>query len=276
MSAVADTVVVRLAAARRADRVRRRAGLVPVAVRPAPRAGLPRLRHRPDRRRPRGRSRRGTSLRRAAAATSAARLAVTDAACAHQGRVLVGSFLFVLGFTAVFVSFGALFGGLGAALLRVPGRDHPRARRRHDRRVGLVFIGFVPGLQREWRLHRRAVGRAGGRAAARRALRPRLDPVHRPDARRRADPRFHRGERRPRRAADAAYCLGLGLPFLLVGLLVPPRAGRDRLCEAPLASPVMRIGGGMLVLIGRAAGHRAVGRPQSGCARGRAASGCSL
>ncbi len=34
----------------------------------------------------------------------------TDLAEAKRGRVLLGTTLFVLGFTAVFVSFGALFG----------------------------------------------------------------------------------------------------------------------------------------------------------------------
>ena len=33
-----------------------------------------------------------------------------------RGKVLLGSFLFVLGFSAVFVSFGAIFGGLGNTL----------------------------------------------------------------------------------------------------------------------------------------------------------------
>ncbi len=35
---------------------------------------------------------------------------------ASRGKVLLGSFLFVLGFSAVFVSFGAIFGGLGNQL----------------------------------------------------------------------------------------------------------------------------------------------------------------
>src|SRR3954464_9418585 len=34
----------------------------------------------------------------------------------HRGRVLAGSLLFVLGFSAVFVSLGALFGDLGRTL----------------------------------------------------------------------------------------------------------------------------------------------------------------
>ena len=39
---------------------------------------------------------------------------------AKRGRLLLGTSLFVLGFTAVFVSLGALFGGLGAVLLDMP------------------------------------------------------------------------------------------------------------------------------------------------------------
>nr|MCH9677488.1 cytochrome c biogenesis protein CcdA [Actinomycetes bacterium] len=35
----------------------------------------------------------------------------------RKGRVLLGSILFVLGFSVVFVSYGALFGGAGALLL---------------------------------------------------------------------------------------------------------------------------------------------------------------
>ena len=35
---------------------------------------------------------------------------------AKKSKIILGSVLFVLGFTAVFVSFGALFGGLGALI----------------------------------------------------------------------------------------------------------------------------------------------------------------
>ena len=47
---------------------------------------------------------------------------------ASGGRMLTGSLLFVLGFSFVFVSFGALIGGVGEWLLRVPAADHDRAR----------------------------------------------------------------------------------------------------------------------------------------------------
>ncbi|MDH4159932.1 MAG: cytochrome c biogenesis protein CcdA, partial [Actinomycetota bacterium] len=39
-----------------------------------------------------------------------------DLAEARRGRLLLGTALFIAGFTAVFVSFGALFGGLGSVL----------------------------------------------------------------------------------------------------------------------------------------------------------------
>ena len=38
----------------------------------------------------------------------------------RKGRVLLGSILFVLGFSVVFVSYGALFGGMGSLLLSIP------------------------------------------------------------------------------------------------------------------------------------------------------------
>lgn len=55
----------------------------------------------------------------------------------NRGKVLLGSFLFVLGFSAVFVSFGAIFGGLGNTL-----SAHEEF---ISRILGLVtiFLGFI-------------------------------------------------------------------------------------------------------------------------------------
>src|SRR4051794_25452974 len=44
-------------------------------------------------------------------------VAVQDLGSARRGRMLLGSSLFVLGFTTVFVTGGALFGGLGGRLI---------------------------------------------------------------------------------------------------------------------------------------------------------------
>ena len=71
-----------------------------------------------------------------------------------RGRAFVGSLAFVLGFTLVFVSVGALFGGLGAAL-----KAHERVLEEVGGVVtiglGFFFAGWWPSklLQRERRIH---------------------------------------------------------------------------------------------------------------------------
>lgn len=69
---------------------------------------------------------------------------------ARRGRVLLGTSLFVLGFAAVFVSFGAAFGYAGSNLV-----DHVDA---VNRVLGVItillgcsFLGLLPGAQREFR-----------------------------------------------------------------------------------------------------------------------------
>ena len=79
-------------------------------------------------------------------------LSGADLADARRGRMLTGSFLFVLGFSFVFVSFGALIGGVGEWLFT------------YERQItivlgcltivlGLVFLGVVPWMQRDYRIH---------------------------------------------------------------------------------------------------------------------------
>jgi cytochrome c-type biogenesis protein len=68
----------------------------------------------------------------------------------RRGRMLAGATLFVLGFTAVFVTLSAAFGGLGHVLIahqvtitRILGVVTIG--------LGLVFVGWFPGSDREWR-----------------------------------------------------------------------------------------------------------------------------
>jgi cytochrome c-type biogenesis protein len=76
----------------------------------------------------------------------------SGAAGERRGRMLLGSVLFVLGFSVVFVALGTLSGALGAWLVTW----------RHTITwvlglltivLGLAFAGLVPLLQREWRVH---------------------------------------------------------------------------------------------------------------------------
>ena len=72
-----------------------------------------------------------------------------------RGRAVAGSVAFVVGFALVFVSFGALFGGLGSAL-----RTHQRSLEVVfgilTILLGLFFAGWWPAswLQRDRRVHR--------------------------------------------------------------------------------------------------------------------------
>ena len=72
-----------------------------------------------------------------------------------RGRAVLGAVAFVVGFALVFVSFGALFGGLGSTL-----RTHQRTLEEVFGVVtvmlGLFFAGWWPSswLQRERRVHR--------------------------------------------------------------------------------------------------------------------------
>ena len=71
----------------------------------------------------------------------------------RRGQVLAGSLLFVLGFSVVFVSYGVLFGGAGALLLEYADVIN-RVLGVVVIAMGLAFLGVIPGLQREFRMHR--------------------------------------------------------------------------------------------------------------------------
>ena len=71
----------------------------------------------------------------------------------RRGRVLLGSLLFVLGFSIVFVSYGVAFGSIGSVLLQYQ-EPINRVLGVIVIVMGLVFLGVIPGMQREWRLHR--------------------------------------------------------------------------------------------------------------------------
>ncbi|CAN5349898.1 cytochrome c biogenesis protein CcdA [soil metagenome] len=165
-------------------------------------------------------------------------------------RVVTGALLFVLGFTAVFVSFGALFGGLGRLLL-----EHQTVINRVlgvlTIALGVAFLGRIPGLQREWRIHRLpGAGLAGAPVLGvvfglgwTPCLGPTLGAVN----------TLAYTEASAGRGAilGLAYCLGLGLPFVLTAL-----GARSMLRVSAFArrhaGTVMRIGGVLLIVLGLA------------------------
>src|SRR5689334_2966706 len=80
-------------------------------------------------------------------------LSGADLESARRGRMVLGGTLFVLGFSFVFVSFGTLFGAVGDWLFTYQ-RPISIALGVLTIVLGLAFVGVVPWLQRDLRVHR--------------------------------------------------------------------------------------------------------------------------
>ena len=166
----------------------------------------------------------------------------------RRSRVLLGSVLFVLGFSVVFVSYGALFGGLGSVLLRYEDII-TRVMGVIVIAMGLAFMGVVPWFQREYRMLRAPTwGLAGAPLLGvlfglgwTPCIGPTLTAVQ----------SLALAEASALRGAilSFAYCIGLGLPFIAFGLLID-RAARATAFIRRHYAWIMRIGGGMLVVAG--------------------------
>jgi len=166
----------------------------------------------------------------------------------RQRRMVGGALLFVLGFTAVFVATGALFGTLGSSIT-VHRLLLERVFGVVTIAMGLVFLGRFRFLQREAKLHRLPpagllgaplLGLTFGLAWTP-CLTPTFGAVYAMAA---SEGTAGRGA-----LLSAAYCLGLGVPFLLVAaglgwvsgaLAVVRRHGRL----------VSQVGGAVLILMG--------------------------
>ena len=175
-------------------------------------------------------------------------LAGADLESAKRGRMLAGSLLFVLGFSFVFVSYGALFGGLGDWLWEY-----------QDQityvlggviiLLGIAFLGAVPWLQRDWRFHRvPAVGLAAAPLLGimfglgwTPCIGPTLGAI--------TSLSLNEGSAARGALLGAAYCLGLGVPFIAAALAYRRMLGTVRWVRKHQAW-VTRIGGLMLIVVG--------------------------
>jgi cytochrome c-type biogenesis protein len=166
----------------------------------------------------------------------------------HRWRIVLGAALFVLGFSAVFVSEGALFGGLGSQLAV------------HQRAVdivlglltvllGLAFLGLIPGMQRDLRFH--VLPKAGLAGAPllgvlfgvgwTPCLGPTLGAVQ--------TLAFTEASAVRGAILTFGYCLGLGIPFVLTAVAMRQAMGAFDAVKRHYQL-VLRIGGGLLIVIG--------------------------
>lgn len=176
----------------------------------------------------------------------------TDLAQARRGRMLLGAGLFVLGFTAVFVSGGALFGGFGATL-----QEHRPVISKVlgvlTILLGLAFMGALGPLSRltsrELRIQRRpSVGLAGAPMLGvlfgigwTPCIGPTLAAVQ--------TLAFSEASAGRGALLTVAYCLGLGVPFVVAAVAFRRTLGAFGWVKRHYAW-VMGTGGVMLVVVG--------------------------
>ncbi|WP_043264983.1 cytochrome c biogenesis protein CcdA [Streptomyces sp. CT34] len=173
----------------------------------------------------------------------------TDLAEARRGRMLAGASLFVLGFTAVFVSTGALFGFFGQNLQSYKDTIS-RVLGVLMILLGLAFAGVLKRFgQRELRFHKKpAMGLAGAPVIGMLfgvgwtpCLGPTLTAVNTLS--------LYQASAVRGALLTVAYCLGLGLPFIAVALAFRRVLGAFGWVKRHYVW-VMRIGGGMMVALG--------------------------
>jgi len=175
-------------------------------------------------------------------------LSGVDLENARRGRMLLGSFLFVLGFSFVFVAYGALFGSLGEWLITYT-RQLSIVLGLLTILLGVAFIGVVPWLQRDVRVHKvPAVGLAAAPLLGvlfglgwTPCIGPTLTAV--------TALALNEGTAGRGALLSLAYSIGLGLPFLIAGVAFRRMLGAVRWVRRHQLW-VTRFGGALLIVVG--------------------------
>jgi len=164
-----------------------------------------------------------------------------------KGRVLLGSSLFVLGFSVLFVSYGALFGGLGARIA-VHEEIITRVLGVFTIGLGVIFAGAFPMMP----TLRPRISTTGGLVGApilgflfgvgwTPCIGPALATVQ--------TLAFSESSAFRGAVLSLSYCLGLGLPFIATGLFFD-RSARLRNFLTRNGRAISLIGGIFLIAIG--------------------------
>jgi len=165
-----------------------------------------------------------------------------------RSRAAWGSIIFVSGFSVVFISYGALFGGIGQLLL-----EYQRTIQMIMGVVvvilGLGFLGAIPAIQRDIRIHRVPTGTLFGAFLLGALFAIGWTPCIGPTLA--AVQGMALTEASAVRGAilSAAYCLGLGLPFVFIALFFE-RSIRTVKVLRKHSRGIMYFGGVMLIVIG--------------------------
>ncbi|WP_326561508.1 cytochrome c biogenesis CcdA family protein [Micromonospora sp. NBC_01796] len=169
---------------------------------------------------------------------------------AVKGRVLAGTMLFIAGFTVVYVLSAILVASVGRVLL---------AHRRPLEigvgvliiLLGLAYLGLVPGLQREFRIQRLPAAGLIGAPVFGAVFALSWLPCSGPTLGAVLGMAAAGGQTDRAALLAVAYCLGLGLPFVIFGLAFRRLLGVFKAVRRNSAW-VTRIGGALLIVIGLA------------------------
>jgi cytochrome c-type biogenesis protein len=166
----------------------------------------------------------------------------------RRGRLVLGTTLFVLGFAFVFVIGGAVVGSLGAVML---GNAEVITRVLGVLTIllGLSFAGLIPGLQRDMRIHRLPNAGLAGAPLLGVVFGLGWTPCIGPTLAVVLTLGLNEGSAGRGALLAFAYALGLGLPFVAAGL-VYRRALHAFKAVRRHSLLIMRVGGGMLVVVG--------------------------
>jgi cytochrome c-type biogenesis protein len=164
-----------------------------------------------------------------------------------RGRVLLGSILFVSGFTVLFVSYGLLFGKLGS-LISQNSRLLSIILGLITMFLGIIFLfsekfyrSYKPNIKtRTGLIFAPFIGFAFGIGWTP-CIGPTLGAVQ--------VLAFESATAQRGAILSAAYCVGLGFPFILMGLLLD-KAEPFRKLIARNGNLITKIGGSLLILIG--------------------------
>ncbi|MEV7681689.1 cytochrome c biogenesis CcdA family protein [Streptomyces sp. NPDC088341] len=173
----------------------------------------------------------------------------TDLAEARRGRMAVGATLFVVGFTAVFVSGGALFGYFGSTL-----QEHREILSKVLGGLmivmGVFFLGLMPWLtQREFRFHRRPVTGLAGAPLLGALFGIGWTPCLGPTISSVNTLAFTEASAGRGAILTVAYCLGLGAPFVIAAVAFRKALGAFGWVKRHYVW-VTRIGGAMMIATG--------------------------
>jgi cytochrome c-type biogenesis protein len=166
----------------------------------------------------------------------------------NRGRILAGTSLFVLGFAVVFTLLATLVANIGITLMS------------HKRVLdivlgvlviilGLAFLGVVPGMQREFRIHRLPNAGLIGAPVFGALFALSWMPCVGPTLGAVLGLATRAGQTDRAVVLALAYSLGLGIPFVLFGLFFRRLLGVFKAVRRN-SRWVTRVGGGLLIIVG--------------------------